>query len=100
MSATDAEQSKQLFLEHYDRLHRFARQLTGTSADADDLVQQAFLKAHDYVRNGNTIRAPVCFLFVTVRNLVNDSYRRKKIKLWEELSISQRTPGTLRRRHN
>lgn len=80
MSATNADQSAALFTEYHDRLHRFARQLVGTSSDADDLVQAAFLKAHCYLGKGKTIRAPLSFLVVTVRNLVIDGYHQKKTR--------------------
>lgn len=81
MSGAGINRSAELFLEHHDRLRRFARQLVRTNSDADDLVQKAFLKAHRYMCNGNTIRAPVAFLFATVRNLVSDQYRQEKIPL-------------------
>jgi RNA polymerase sigma factor (sigma-70 family) len=76
MSATTADQSERLFREYRDRLTRFAIHLVGAGADADDLVQETFLKAHHHLCNGREIRAPLSFLFVTMRNLVNDAYRR------------------------
>ncbi len=74
-----AQRTETLFREHHDRLNRFASHLVGVGADADDLVQETFLKAHDYLCNGKEIRAPLSFLFVTMRNLVNDACRRNKI---------------------
>jgi RNA polymerase sigma-70 factor (ECF subfamily) len=79
MSAADKEQSEALFREYRERLRRFARRLVGPGADADDLVQETFLKAHNYLRNGKEIDAPLSFLIVTMRNLVNDAHRRKHI---------------------
>ena len=35
-----------------------------------------FLKAHHHLCNGREIRSPLSFLFVTLRNLVNDAHRR------------------------
>ncbi len=81
MPGTDTDRSEVLFREHHDRLTRFATHLVGMGADADDLVQETFLKAHDYLCNGKEIRAPLSFLFVTMRNLVNDAHRKKKIAL-------------------
>lgn len=76
---TDADRTEALFREHHERLNRFARHLVGTGPDADDLVQETFLKAHSYLCNGKEIRAPLSFLFVTMRNLVNDAGRQKKL---------------------
>ncbi len=76
---SQAGRTETLYREHHDRLTRFARHLVGVGADADDLVQETFLKAHDYMCNGKEIRAPLSFLFVTMRNLVNDAYRKKTI---------------------
>lgn len=75
----DPMQSEALFREYRERLTRFARHLVGrdADADADDLVQETFLKAHHYLRNGREIDTPLSFLIVTMRNLVNDAHRRK-----------------------
>lgn len=84
MTATDKRRLQQnrrteaLFLEHRERLARFARHLVGTGADAEDLLQETFLRAHHYLCNGKDINAPLSFLFVTMRNLVNDASRQKK----------------------
>ena len=80
---TDADRTEALFREHHERLTRFARHLVGIGADADDLVQETFLRAHNYLCNGKDIRAPLSFLFVTMRNLVNDASRQRKIAVVE-----------------
>ncbi len=67
-----------LFREHKERLMRFARHLVGPGPDAEDLVQETFLRAHHHLANGREIRAPLSFLFVTMRNLVNDAGRQKR----------------------
>lgn len=77
MSSGGADRAEALFREHRERLARFARHLLGAGADADDLVQETFLKALDHLRSGREIRSPVSFLFVTMRNLVNDAHRRQ-----------------------
>lgn len=78
---SDADRTEELFREHHDRLARFAKHLVGAGADADDLVQETFLKAHHYLCKGQYIRAPLSFLFVTMRNLVNDASRQRAIAL-------------------
>jgi RNA polymerase sigma factor (sigma-70 family) len=74
-----SDRTEALFREHHERLTRFARHLVGVGADADDLVQETFLRAHNYLCTGKDIRAPLSFLFVTMRNLVNDADRQKKV---------------------
>lgn len=78
-----AERTEALFLEHHERLTRFARHLVGAGADADDLVQETFLRAHHYLSDGKDISAPLSFLFVTMRNLVNDASRQRKVAVVE-----------------
>jgi len=102
MPADSNEVAATLYREHHDRLTRFARHLVGMGADADDLVQETFLKAHNYIRNGREIRAPLNFLFVTMRNLVNDAYQKKKIVLVDvsinanEIAVDDDTPSVER----
>jgi RNA polymerase sigma-70 factor (ECF subfamily) len=64
--------------EHYEFLYRFAMRLTGSGADAEDLVQQAFLTAHakyDQLREPDKARA---WLIVVVRNAFRKSLRRDR----------------------
>lgn len=77
MSVASERQCSELFAEHHDRLLRYARHLVHDDDDADDVVQDAFERAHIHLRNGNTIRAPLSFFFVTIRNLVYDRHRGK-----------------------
>jgi RNA polymerase sigma-70 factor (ECF subfamily) len=90
----DVNRTEALFREHHERLTRFARHLVGSGADADDLVQETFLRAHHYLCNGNDIRAPLSFLFVTMRNLVNDANRQKKTAMVDtSLDTDEIAPG-------
>lgn len=73
------DQSEALFREHRERLTRFAIRLVGSGADADDLVQDTFLRAHRHLCSGGKIREPLSFLIVTMRNLVNDAHRRRAV---------------------
>ena len=63
----------QLVDQHFESVYRFAYRLSGTSHDAEDISQQAFLDAHrklDTLREPDKVRA---WLFMIVRNL----YRRR-----------------------
>ncbi|MGZ0167838.1 MAG: RNA polymerase sigma factor [Planctomycetales bacterium] len=63
----------QLVDQHYESVFRFAYRLSGTSHEAEDISQQAFLDAQrklDTLRDPDKVRA---WLFMIVRNL----YRRQ-----------------------
>ena len=60
---------------HYAALYRYAYRLAGSSADAEDLTQQAFLTAQqklDQLRDGENAKA---WLFAVVRNAYLKSRR-------------------------
>lgn len=79
-------------LEHLDALFRLARHLTGSDADAEDLVQATFeraLGAHArYVPNGN-LRS---WLFRILRNTYIDGYRRGRINPVTTAAFDDETP--------
>lgn len=67
-----------LIEEHSEFLYRFAYRLSGSAADAEDLVQQAFLAAHaklDQLREASKARA---WLLAVVRNAYRKSCRRER----------------------
>ena len=54
--------------EHYEALYRYAYRLSGTAADAEDLVQEAFCRAQEKL---SQLREPDCakaWLFSILRN--------------------------------
>ena len=67
-----------LIEEHSEFLYRFAYRLSGSGADAEDLVQQAFLAAHakiDQLRDPAKSRP---WLVAVVRNAYRKSIRRER----------------------
>ncbi|MEL7005148.1 MAG: RNA polymerase sigma factor [Bacteroidota bacterium] len=66
------------FLEHTDALYGFALRLTKTSDDANDLVQDTYLRAVRYVdhyERGTNTRS---WLFRMMHNLFINNYHREK----------------------
>ena len=49
-----------------------------TREDAEDLVQEAFLRLHTFLADGQSVRKPDGFLVRTVLNLAVDARRRDK----------------------
>jgi RNA polymerase sigma factor (sigma-70 family) len=66
-----------LFLEHGDGLAGAVRGVLG-SADAQEILQEAFLKALGALRGGFTPRHPVAWIFVITMNLARDQRRKNQ----------------------
>ena len=77
-SPNDIGECKQLILENLNGLYGFALSLTRNTADANDLVQEASLRAwrslHQF-KPGTNLKA---WLFTILRNVFINEYRRKK----------------------
>ena len=71
MEPAECARFETLVLRHLDAAHNLARHLTGNSTDADDVVQESFLRAIRHFRGfvGDDARA---WLLVIVRNVSYD----------------------------
>jgi RNA polymerase sigma-70 factor (ECF subfamily) len=72
-----SQEFEQLVLEHMDMMYAVALKLTRNAADAEDLVQNAVVKAlrfHDKFKEGTYIKA---WLLTILRNTFINDYRRK-----------------------
>ena len=74
----DGKASLELFLSHRASLVRYAKRISGEGGDAEDIVQEAWLRA------AGAARLPaaemMAYLHMTVRNLALNRIRRKRIE--------------------
>ena len=70
---------EELFLDVHDRLYRALYFITGSSADAEELMQDAFLKLWERWDRLDTIEDPVAYLFRVALNGVRMRARRVRM---------------------
>jgi RNA polymerase sigma-70 factor (ECF subfamily) len=90
LSAADAERFRALVLPHLDAAYGFARFLTRDGAQAEDIVQEAFLKAYRGFagfRGGD----PRAWLFAIVRNEFLSATRGRVA--WASSEAAEETPS-------
>ena len=63
---------------HLERLHRLAWRLTGSKAEAEDLLQELLIKAYDKIDQLLRIEEPGSWLSRVMYNLFVDNHRRFK----------------------
>jgi RNA polymerase sigma factor (sigma-70 family) len=82
-----------LYRRHSAAAATLARQLTGSRAEADDLVAEAFARVLDVLRSGGgpdvAFRA---YLLTTLRNVLYDRARRDKKLEWSD-DMTRHDPG-------
>ncbi len=67
---------KELF-PHMEALKTFAYHLTYNEADAEDLVQETYLKAHKFIENYDPGTNAKAWLFKILKNAYINEYRKK-----------------------
>ena len=78
----------QLVADHHAILYRYAYRLSGSSADAEDLVQQVFLTAHrklDQVQSATAVRS---WLFAVLRNAYLKTCKKRGLVNAGDLDLS------------
>jgi RNA polymerase sigma-70 factor (ECF subfamily) len=68
-----------LFVEHRGALLKYAMGLVGSRAQAEDLVQEAWLRFEEAARQ-QILGEPLHYLFRIVRNLAFDGKRRQNVE--------------------
>jgi RNA polymerase sigma-70 factor (ECF subfamily) len=70
-------------------LKQILRRRGRSADDADDLVQEAFLRLHAFMSDGKEVRQPEAFLVRTVLNLSVDQRRRARGHLYESQPVEE-----------
>lgn len=81
---------------HQDMLFRFAFFRTGSLTDAEDIVQEVFLKMYDGNRNLSRIENMKGYLLRSVSNACNDCCKRRKkrtVPLEQVRTVSEESDG-------
>lgn len=74
-STGQAAGTEQIWAEFGDRLHAFIRRRVGSAADADDILQDVFLRIHRHADAVEHQERLVSWLFQVTRNTITDYYR-------------------------
>ncbi|RZL19934.1 MAG: RNA polymerase sigma-70 factor, partial [Pedobacter sp.] len=84
----DEKAFDQLFLRYYPGLLRFCKSLLHASdGNAEDLVQDVFFKLWQSRKMLNVHTAPNSFLYASVKNKVNDHFRKKKVQAFIPIDL-------------
>jgi RNA polymerase sigma factor (sigma-70 family) len=74
------ERFEKEFLPHVEALHNFAFHLTYNEQDADDLVQETFLKAYRFIDKYEEGTNAKAWLFKVMKNAYINQYRKESKK--------------------
>ncbi len=85
----EREDFGRLVEEHSRSLYRTAYRMTGNSADADDVVQETFLRAYRYRDRFDSLDAATPWLFRIASNYAVDLLRRRG--RWKQSEIDEAT---------
>ena len=88
---TDAEFSR-LYAEHHAALVRFVNGMVRDTSLAQDVAQDAFLRAHSAVASFGDVRAASAWLRQTARRIVIDEMRHRKVVPMSPLDDSVTEP--------
>jgi RNA polymerase sigma-70 factor (ECF subfamily) len=91
---TESPTPADLAREHWLPVFRFVLHLTGDNHLAEELTQEAFLKALEHRQQLQPGTTPRAWLFTIARNLVRDRHRRAGIVAMEPLVVDPATTPT------
>jgi RNA polymerase sigma factor (sigma-70 family) len=79
------------FPRYFRKLHRILRRRGRTREEAEDLIQQAFLKLQEYCERGGQVRQPEGFLLRTVLRLAINARRDQHRELYVDANLEELT---------
>ena len=88
----DAQEFKQRFMPHYKLLYRVAYQLTGNAQDAEDLLQDLYLKLWQKRDDLPDEAMKEAYLVTMIRHLFLDQRRQKHLDTSAELKEEASPP--------
>lgn len=80
-----------LLPKHFDRLRRLLQSRGRSQQDAEDLIQEAFLRMHEYCSQGHEVREPEGFLVRTALRLSLNAYRDAHRELYSDRASEELT---------
>jgi RNA polymerase sigma-70 factor, ECF subfamily len=82
--APDPQKFDALVLEHYGRLKNFVRRYVDSADDADDIVQEVFVRIWERAHEFN-FDDPLPYLYQATRNAATSAARKEKVRArWRE----------------
>ena len=88
----DAREFKQRFMPHYKLLYRVAYYLTGNALDAEDLLQDMYLKLWQKREDLKEEADMQAYLVTMMKNLFIDQRRHKRIDASEDIEAQASPP--------
>lgn len=88
----DAREFKQQFMPHYKLLYRVAYHLTGNAQDAEDLLQDMYLKLWQKRDDLPDEAMKEAYLVTMMKNLFVDQRRHKRIDASEDIEAHASPP--------
>lgn len=74
---------------HFPRLEKILRRRGRSREDAEDLIQETFLRVKQYLDEGGEIRQPEAFLVSTALNLSRDARKHEHRHLYSSWAIEE-----------
>ncbi len=71
-----SDRVEQLYQDQYGRLYRYLLHTGSSPTDADEFIQEVFLRLFQTLRDGNRIEKPVSWLFGALHHIGIDEIRR------------------------
>ncbi len=92
VKSRDPEAYGQFYDLYVSRIYRFIFFKVNSSADAQDLTSEVFLKLWYYIREGREIKNLNAFVYMVARNAVIDFYRQNQRRRQEYSLDNPKTP--------